>query len=232
MTTKTINLLQLAVTALTDIDNGWPLTEIAALEGKGLSALISDLQAHITDLEPSESLKTQPNPSSALRYYQCTIDVSVRESVPEGDILKVLDRLINAGLEDARATLEENEGDLSAAQLAVDLNISTPVLRLIGRPTPPNHAVTAIAMEEALRPAGYTITEDPDQPSRWLWRTATEGCEASYDLRAEAIYEAWGHAIDRVRDITKMTLADVDAISFAEQKALLAKTLGLPDPSA
>lgn len=230
MTTKTINLLQLAVTALTDIDNGWPLTEIAALEGKGLSALISDLQAHITDLEPSESLKTQPNPSSALRYYQCTIDVSVRESVPEGDILKVLDRLINAGLEDARATLEDNEGDIAAAQLAVDLNISTPVLRLIACPTPPNQAVTATAMEEALGPAGYTISKDPDQPSRWLWRTETEGCEASYDLRAEAIYEAWGRAINRVLAITHLTPAELDALSFEEQKALFAKTLGPEQP--
>lgn len=230
MTTKTINLLQLAVTALTDIDNGWPLTEIAALEGKGLSALISDLQAHITDLEPSESLKTQPNPSSALRYYQCTIDVSVREGVPEDDIRKVLDRLINTGLEDARATLEDNEGDIAAAQLAVDLNISTPVLRLIGCPTPPNQAVTAIAMEEALRPAGYTISEDPDQSSRWLWRTKTEGCEASYDLRAEAIYEAWGHAIDRVLGITNQTAAEFDSLSFDEQKALFAKTLGPEQP--
>ncbi len=230
MTTKTINLLNLAVTALTDIDNGWPLTELAALEGKGLSALISDLQAHITDLEPSESLKTQPNPSSALRYYQCTIDVSVREGVPEDDIRKVLDRLINTGLEDARATLEDNEGDIAAAQLAVDLNISTPVLRLIACPTPPNQAVTATAMEEALRTAGYTITEDPDQPSRWLWRTKTEGCEASYDLRAEAIYEAWGHAIDRVLGITNQTAAEFDSLSFDEQKALFAETLGPEEP--
>jgi len=230
MTTQTINLLQLAVTALTDIDNGWPLTEIAALEGKGLSALISDLQAHITDLEPSESLKTQPNPSSTLRYYQCTIDVSVRGSVPEGDILKVLDRLINAGLEDAHAALEENEGDLSAAQLAVDLNISTPALRLIGCPTPPNQAVTAIAMEETLLPAGYTISEDPDQPSRWLWRTKTEGSEASYDLRAEAIYEAWGHAVVRVLAITNLTAAEFDALSFDEQKAVFAKTLDPEEP--
>jgi len=232
MTTKTINLLQLAVTALNDLENGWPLTELAALEGKGHLALIQDLKDHIKDLEPAESLKTQQPLSSALRYYQCTVDVSAREGVPEDDIRKVLDRLINTGLEDARATLEDNEGDIAAAQLAVDLNISTPVLRLIACPTPPNQAVTATAMEEALRTAGYTITEDPDQPSRWLWRTADEGCEASYDLRAEAIYEAWGHAIDRVCDITKMTLADVDAISFAEQEALLARTLGLPDPSA
>lgn len=232
MTTKTINLLQLAVTALSDIDNGWPLTEVAALEGKGHLALIQELKDHINDLEPAQSLETQTRLPPALRYYQCTIDVSAREGVPEDDIRKVLDRLINTGLEDARATLEDNEGDIAAAQLAVDLNISAPTVRLIACPTPPNQAVTATAMEEALRTAGYTITEDPDQPSRWLWRTATEGCEASYDLRAEAIYEAWGHAIDRVRDITQMTLADVDAISFAEQKALLAKTLGLPDPSA
>jgi len=232
MTTKTINLLQLAITALSDIDNGWPLTEVAALEGKGHLALIQDLKGHINDLEAYESLKTQQPLSSPLRYYQCTIDVSAREGVPEDDIRKVLDRLINTGLEDARATLEDNEGDLATAQLAVDLNISTPVLRLIACPTPPSQAVTATAMEEALRTAGYTITEDPDQPSRWLWRTATEGCEASYYLRAEAIYEAWGHAIDRVRGITKMTLADVDALGFAEQKALFAKTLGPQEPLA
>ena len=230
MTTKTINLLQLAVTALTDIGNGWPLTELAAIEGKGHLALIRDLQDHINDLESSQHLKTQPDLSSTLRYYQCTIDVSTRESVPEDDILTVLVRLINAGLEDARATLEDNEGDLAAAQLAVDLNISTPVLRLIACPTPPREAVTAIAMEEALLAAGYTIVEDPDQPSRWLWRTATEGCEASYDLKAEVIYEAWGHAVDRVLAITKRTAAELDALSFAEQKALFAQTLARQEP--
>jgi hypothetical protein len=126
MTTKTINLLQLAVTALSDIDNGWPLTEVAALEGKGHLALIQELKDHINDLEPAQSLETQPRLPPALRYYQCTIDVSAREGVPEDDIRKVLDRLINTGLEDARSTLEDNEGDIAAAQLAVDLNISTP----------------------------------------------------------------------------------------------------------
>ena len=95
MTTKTINLLQLAVTALNDLENGWPLTELAALEGKGHLALIQDLKDHIKDLEPAESLKTQQPLSSALRYYQCTVDVSAREGVPEDDIRKVLDRLIN-----------------------------------------------------------------------------------------------------------------------------------------
>ena len=228
MINNTIDLLQLAVTALRDIENGWPLDELAALSGKGLEDLVADLEAHIKHLEAPTPRTTSPSVSSVVTTYRYTIDVNTRENVTEDAIRNTLDRLINAGLEAAQSTLENNEGNLEAAQLSVNLNITSPVLRSIHRLPPSNKTNTVLAMEEALRLAGYTIFEDPEDPSRWLWRAEPESSKASYDLRAEAIYEAWGHAEARVRTITGQTASEFDALSFTEQEALIANTLGAP----
>jgi hypothetical protein len=57
-----------------------------------------------------------------------SIKVKTNANVSGEDVAKILRRLIDAGLSDARSTVESGEGDLKAAELATDLNISAPVV--------------------------------------------------------------------------------------------------------
>jgi hypothetical protein len=61
-----------------------------------------------------------------------TIKIQTNASITPEEVAKIVQRLIDIGLADAGATLEDgancDEGDVEAAQLATDLNISAPVV--------------------------------------------------------------------------------------------------------
>lgn len=65
-----------------------------------------------------------------------TVNLALKVQAPEGMapevVAKMVEKLIDIGLADAAATLEDNrnsdEGDVEAAQLATDLDISAPVV--------------------------------------------------------------------------------------------------------
>lgn len=61
-----------------------------------------------------------------------SIPVKTNASVTPEEIAKIVQRLIDIGLADAGATLEDSnngdDGDVEAAQLATDLNIGAPVV--------------------------------------------------------------------------------------------------------
>ena len=57
-----------------------------------------------------------------------TIEISTTADVTAEQIRKTIDALINIGLADAQATLENGEGDMAAAELATSLNISAPTI--------------------------------------------------------------------------------------------------------
>lgn len=54
------------------------------------------------------------------------VPVQARAGISAETIAKVLDSLLNIGLADATATVDSGEGDVIAAQQALDLNISSP----------------------------------------------------------------------------------------------------------
>ena len=59
--------------------------------------------------------------------------VSTNADISSADIAKLLQRLINAGLQDARDTVEDGEGDVVASEQSLDLNIWTPEVHVFPR---------------------------------------------------------------------------------------------------
>jgi hypothetical protein len=57
-----------------------------------------------------------------------SIKIQTNANVSAEDVAKIVQRLIDAGLDDARSTVESGEGDLKTAELATDLNIWAPVV--------------------------------------------------------------------------------------------------------
>lgn len=57
-----------------------------------------------------------------------TIPVKTNASVPPEQIAKLVQRLIDSGLEDASSTAMSGEGDIEAAELATALHIGPPVV--------------------------------------------------------------------------------------------------------
>lgn len=57
-----------------------------------------------------------------------TIEVQTNAKVTPEKVAKILQGLIDSGLEDAQRTIENNEGDVRGAKLATDLNISKPTV--------------------------------------------------------------------------------------------------------
>lgn len=62
-----------------------------------------------------------------MKHFFVNLEVKAQDGLSEQQVLETIQRLINAGLEDARATIEACEGDTQAAQTAVSLNIGEPV---------------------------------------------------------------------------------------------------------
>ncbi len=57
-----------------------------------------------------------------------TIQVKTSATVSPEEIAKIVQRLIDVGLEDAGETAMSGEGDFEAAQLATDLHIGAPAV--------------------------------------------------------------------------------------------------------
>lgn len=62
------------------------------------------------------------------KKFNLSITVTTNADVSGEQVAKLLRQLIDAGLADAQATIEEGEGDIESADLATSLNISAPVL--------------------------------------------------------------------------------------------------------
>lgn len=55
-----------------------------------------------------------------------SIPVKANASVTPEQVIETVQRIINAGLSDAQTTIDDGEGDLETAELAIDLNIGAP----------------------------------------------------------------------------------------------------------
>ena len=62
-----------------------------------------------------------------------SIKVQTNASVSSEEVVKLVQRLIDAGLCDAASTVESGEGDVQAAELATNLTIHAPVVTQVPR---------------------------------------------------------------------------------------------------
>ncbi len=62
------------------------------------------------------------------KKFNLCVAITTNADVTGEQVEELLKRLIDAGLEDAQATIEFGEGNLELAELATDLNISAPVV--------------------------------------------------------------------------------------------------------
>lgn len=65
-----------------------------------------------------------------MKTFNFNVEISTNASISAEQAQKILDLLINIGLSDAQETLENDEGDVSMAQMATELNISSPQITL------------------------------------------------------------------------------------------------------
>ncbi len=57
-----------------------------------------------------------------------SFSVTSRQDISGEHVAKILQRLIDCGLDDATNTIENQEGDVEAAECATNLNISAPIV--------------------------------------------------------------------------------------------------------
>jgi hypothetical protein len=62
------------------------------------------------------------------RKFTLELSVMAPAGISGKDVAAIVDKLLNAGLGDAQATVENDEGDVAAAQAALDLDLSSPTV--------------------------------------------------------------------------------------------------------
>ncbi len=74
---------------------------------------------------------------------------------------------------------------------------------------------------DLLEDLGYSVSEDCDQNGMWVWTSAYDGCDMSYDTKLEALSGAWSDLAGQIMAAHDMSDGEWDVLSFEQQKELI-----------